>query len=880
MPRASLFYRVAAWLTRGRRDDELREEVEAHIAQRRQSLIDDGWDPREARHEAQRMFGNTAQLREEARDMWGFRTFDDLVHDVRYGARYLGRSPVFTLVAVVSVAVAIGAGAAIFAITNAVAFRPIGVVDGETLYRVFTSQHTGGLYGSSSYPDYLSFAEARDIFSATCAVDNVAATIATRGDAALHTGELVSPDCFEALRLRPAYGRFFNTASLAETPSPIVIGHGIWTRRFAADPAAIGQSVVVNGMQATIVAIAPRGFAGTSLDGSAEFWAPIGFAGMMMPPGTLEDRGHRRFNIYARLREGIDRARAEAALAVIASQLRRVDERTWQTADGGTRRATVMQELEARFAQAPDVLWLTFGSGMAAVALIIGIACVNLATMLLARGAARARELSIRLALGASRGRVVRQLATESLMVSVAGSVIGVGLVAVALLADYRPQGAPAFDVALDWRVLLFSVATAVFASLLFGLAPAAHALKLAIAEGMKAPSSVRRVRRLRVGPREALIVLQVTASVALLIVSTVFVRASMSAGTLNPGFNGQSVVTLRVGFEALDSDVVPGLTARLLEAAQRVPGVEHASLAQIVPLAGERMGFFATIDDGKKRDYFGNIVSPGYFAALRIPLVAGRDFDTRDSAHAGRVAIVSETFARQAWQTPANTVGRVMMMENQPVTIVGVAGDIRYFLPTEPYQALLYLPIAQVTPYRTTVHARVSGDGATIAALERALRSVDARVAVEPPTSLSGRIDATNAPERVMRWVGAGAGGVQLILALMALWGLVAYAVERRSAEWGLRVALGATPASLVRLSVRPAAVLIVTGVVVGTAVGAVATEILRSSGMSQVAIDARAVVPLAVVFTIVALTAAWWPARKAGLTDPASLLRRDSGP
>jgi predicted permease len=877
---AHLGNRFLRWIFRGRRhDDIVAEEMRHHLELRRQALIDDGWDPRAARDEAQRMFGNTARLREEARDMWGFRTFDDLAHDVRYGARYLGRSPVFTLVAVVSVAVAIGAGAAIFAITNAVAFRPIGVGDGETLYRVFTSGRDGGLYGGSSYPDYLSFAEARDIFSATCAVDNVAATITTRGDAALHTGELVSPDCFEALRIRPAYGRFFNTASLAETPSPIVIGHGIWTRRFSADPAAIGQSVVVNGTQATIVAVAPRGFAGTSLDGSAEFWAPIGFAGVMMPPGTLEDRGHRRFNIYARLREGIDRPRAEAALAVIASQLRRVDERTWQTADGGTRRVTVMQELEARFAQAPDVLWLTFGSGMAAVALIIGIACVNLATMLLARGAARARELSIRLALGASRGRVVRQLATESLMVSVAGSVIGVGLVAVALriAADYRPQGAPAFDVALDWRVLLFSVATAVFASLLFGLAPAAHALKLAIAEGMKAPSSVRRVRRLRVGPREALIVLQVTASVALLIVSTLFVRASMSAGTLNPGFNGQSVVTLRIGFEALDSDVVPGLTARLLEAAQRVRGVEHASLAQIVPLAGERMGFFATIDDGKKRDYFGNIVSPGYFAALRIPLVAGRDFEVRDGANAARVAIVSETFARQAWQTPANTVGRVMMMENQPVTIVGVAGDIRYFLPTEPYQALLYLPIAQVTPYRTTVHARVNGDGATIAALERALRSVDARVAIEPPTSLSGRIDATNAPERVMRWVGAGAGGVQLILALMALWGLVAYAVERRSAEWGLRVALGATPASLVRLSVRPAAVLIVTGVVVGTAVGAVATEIMRSSGMSQVAIDARAVVPLAVVFTIVALTAAWWPARKAGLADPASLLRRE---
>ena len=872
-------FRFFRWVVGGKRHDEtVAEEMRHHIEMRRQALIGEGWDPRDASHEAQRMFGNTAQLREETRDMWGFRMVDDVAHDLRYGARYLARSPIFTSVAVVSVAVAIGAGAAIFAITNAVAFRSIGVGDGESLCRVITSGRTGDLYGGSSYLDYRSFAEADDIFSATCAVDNVAATIAMGGDAALHRGEIVSPDCFDALRLRPAYGRFFNTTSLAQVGSPVVVSHGLWTRRLAADPAVIGQTVVVNGKHATIVAVAPRGFAGTSLDGSAEFWAPIGFADVVMPPGTIEG-GHRRFSVYARLRDGIDRPRAEAALQVIASRLRREDERAWQTANGSTRRVTVMQELDARFAQAPDMFLLTLGPGLAAVALIVGIACVNLATVLLARGAARARELSIRLALGASRGRVARQLATESLMVSVAGSILGVGVVAAALrlTADYRPSGMPAFDIVLDWRVLLFSVGTALAASLVFGLAPAAHALKLAIAEGMKAPSAVRRIRRLRVGPREALIVLQVTASLAMLLVSTLFVRASMNAGTLNPGFNGQSVVTLRVGFESLESAAVPGITARLLDTAQRVPGIERVSLAQIVPLAGERMGFFATIDDGKQRDYFGNVVSPGYFATLRIPLVAGRDFELRDGANAARVAIVSETFSRMAWHTPANAVGRVITMDNQSVTIVGVVADIRYFSATEPYQALLYLPVAQHTPYRTTVHARGTRDGATIAALERALRSVDARLAVEAPTSFSARIDATNAPERVMRWVVAGAGGLQLVLALMALWGLVAYAVERRSAEWGLRVALGATPASVVRLSVRPAAMLILTGVIAGFAAGAVATEILRSSGMSHVAIDPRAAVPLAVVFATVALTAAWWPARRAGMADPAASLRRE---
>ena len=871
--------RLRALLGRARSDEIVAEEMRHHIEMRKQALIAEGWDPRDAAFEAKRRFGNNARLREEARDMWGFRTFDDLAHDVRYGARYLRRSPVFTLVAILSLAGAIGVGVTIFAVTNAMLFRSIGVGEGDSLYRVFTGGRAGGIYGGSSYADYVAFAQAEGIFASTCATDNISATIAVDGEARLHPGEIVSPDCFAALRLRPSVGQFFSRSYPGGGVVPIVVSHGLWMRRFAADPGAVGRPVTLNGRAVTIVAVAPRGFAGTSLDGGAEFWAPIDVADVTMPPGVVNDRAHRRFAIYARLRDGLDASGAQSALAVVASQLRREDERAWSTAKGDTRRVTVMRELDARFAQEPGAFVGLFGGAMASVALVLGIACVNLATMLLARGASRARELSIRLAVGASRGRVVRQLATEALLVSAVGSALGVGLVAVALRVaqDYRPEEIPAFDVALDWRVLLFAVGTAVFASLLFGLMPAAHALKLAIAEGMKGPSSARRVRRMRVGAREGLIVLQVTASLAMLLVSTLFVRASMGAGTLNPGFNGQSVVILRVGFDAIESAAVPGLTERILEVAGRVPGIERVALAAMVPLAGERTGFDATLEDGVSRDYFGNAVSPGYFGLLRIPLVAGREFDVRDRAGTPRVAIVSETFARMAWQAPNAAVGRVMAKDNQPVTIVGVVADTRYFSSTEPYQALLYLPVTQVDTYRTTVHARVSGDGAAIAALERAVRSVDARLAVEQPTAFNARIDMVNAPERMIRWIAAGTGAVQLALALMALWGLVAYAVERRSAEWGLRVALGATPSSLVHLSVRPAAFLIGVGVVAGAAAGVVATQVLRSSGMNHVAIDLRAAVPLAMVFGTVALVAAWWPARKAGRVDPASLLRRE---
>ena len=526
--------------------------------------------------------------------MWGFRTFDDLAHDMRYGARYLGRSPMFTLVAVVSVAVAIGAGAAIFAITNAVAFRPIGVGDGETLYRVFTGGRTGGLYGSSSYLDYQAFADAGDIFSATCATDNVSATLAVAGDAVLHPGEIVSPDCFDALRLKPAFGRFFNTASLAQTSSPIVVSHGLWTRRLAADPAVIGQTVVVNGKHATIVAVAPRGFTGTSLDGSAEFWAPIGFADVVMPPGTIENR-HRRFSD---LRASARRHRSSACRSGAPGDRLTAPPRGRARLENRRRRhpprdryAGARRPFRAGTRHVPPDARPRSGGCRAHRRHRVREPCDDAAG---AGCRAGARTLD-----PARTGRLTRACPPSAGDRKPHG-VVGrqpprrrCGRRRAAVTADYRPQGMPAFDVALDWRVLLFSVATAVGASLLFGLAPAAHALKLAIAEGMKAPSAVRRIRRLRVGPREALIVLQVTASLALLLVSTLFVQASMSAGTLNPGFNGQGVVILRVGFESLDRR--RGAWRHSATAGLRPARAGHRAAyrsRQMVPLAGERMGF------------------------------------------------------------------------------------------------------------------------------------------------------------------------------------------------------------------------------------------------------------------------------------------------
>jgi predicted permease len=874
--------RLVALFSRARLDRELREEMEGHIELRRTALVAEGMDPRAADAAARRLFGNATVLRERTREMWGFPAAESVVMDVRYGLRSLRRSPVFTAVAVLSIAGGLAAGTGIFAVMNAIVYRSIGVGDGQSLYRIFTSDHSGGsLYSSSSYPDFEAFREATDVIASACATERVRANLVVNGAAAMHHGEVVSPGCFDALKLSPPLGRYFSEHQAAESAVPLVISHSLFARRFDGDSSVVGRTVLLNGMSVTVIGVAPKGFAGTSLDGGAEFWAPIQVAPVVFPPGALRDRRQRMFTIFARLRGGVGREQAEAALAVVASRLQRLDAPAWTTAAGGTRKVTVLRETEARFAGAPAGATAgIFASVIVAIGLIVAIACLNLATMLLARGASRAREISIRLAIGAARGRVLRQLATESLIIAVLGAALAIALVSlgIRLFEAYRPAEVPAFDVAIDWRVLTFATVLAMAAALVFGLAPATHTLRLALTEGLKGRLFAARVRRIRVSAREALIVLQVAVSIALLLVSTLFVRAMAGGATVSPGFNGAGVSVIQAHLDAVADSEVAAVTERLLEAAASVPGVSQASLAGIVPLSGSNIGFAMGVNGDSARSFLGNVVSSGYFATLEIPIRAGRDFDRRDRAGGAPSVIVSETFARSVWGTP-NVIGRSLIHDGRRVdvvNVVGVVADTRYRSLSEPFQPLVYLPIGQTSATRFFIHARVR-DGQTLATLDAAIRAVDRRVAIEGATPLRAQIDRAMAGERAAQWAGGIVGIVQLGLAVMALWGLVAYAVERRTAEMGVRLALGATPSSLVRLAMRPAGVAIVAGVAIGCVLGATVAKIVQAASVALAPLDLVAVIPVAAIFTVVAMTSAWWPARRAGLADPAASLRRE---
>jgi predicted permease len=867
--------RAFALVTRRGLDAELREEIDGHIELRRQALVEAGMDPREAAFEARRMFGNVTTIHEHSRDLWSFSMMQSILQDVRYGARLLRRSPLFTLVAVTSIAFGLGGGLIIFTIANAGIFRPLAGASAD-LHRIYTANRGGSIYGGTSYLDHADFASATSIFTSTCAIARVRANVTLRGEGARHEGAIVTPRCFEVLGLSAHAGRL-----IGQNPSgapEAVISYALWNRQLGADPAAIGSGILLNGISATIVGVAPRGFHGTSLDGSADFWVGVDGFGPLLPRGAWQSRGYRSFTMYGRLRDGVTSEQAEAALAGVAAGLHRADPQTWSDRSGAARRVTVRRELDSRFADTPGGVTLILLSAAGAIAAIVSIACVNLATMLLARGAARTRELTIRLALGASRARILRQLATESFLIAAAGAAAALAAMAagIRLFEARRPEGIPALDLAIDWRVAMFAVVAAGLATLLFGLAPAAHVVRLAIIEGMKGRIIAARTRWIRLGAREALIVVQVSASVALLLVSTLFARALSAGSAASPGFATAGVAIVSVDLENIEERSQAAAGARVLRAAGSVRDVESPTLARVVPLVGSSMGFDGSMDGVPLQALEGNVIAPGYFATMSIPLRSGRDFSPQDREAAPPVAIASETLARTLWNT-TDALGRRLTIDGRTVEIVGVAADTRYRAVNEPFRPVVYLPFDQFPLGRFYIHARIRGGGETLAALDRAARSVDPRIVIDRAQPLAAWLDEMRAPERATHWIGSATGAAQFGLVLMALWALVSYSVERRTAEMGVRLALGATPKSLVQLVLRPALLLIVAGAVLGSAIGLTVGTVLQSEFVGLAALEPAAGLPVIVALAAIAALAAFVPARRVSHVDPIQALRAE---
>ena len=813
-----------------------------------------------------------------------------MIQDIRYGARLLWRSPWFTLIAVGSLAIGLGSGLAIFTLMNAVLFRPLPGHGTGDIQIIQTSNSDGRPGGATSYADFQSFLNASpSLFAGSCAAAKVNVNMVAGAVTRAMPGAVFSGGCFDLLKLRPHenLGRLLNRSDdLPTSQDPaVVISYRLWQRVFAGDRGIVGREIQLNGAHAVIVGVAERGLGGLSLDAGAEFWVPTPLAPVLLSPDTLTNRGSRRFATLVRLAEGVTRSQVADRLSAMAEGLRAEDPVMWTTETGITRPVTIGPEVSSRFGfsgGAAEIAAATLG----AIAAIVAMACVNLATMIMARGAARTRELNVRLALGASRVRLLRQLATESLLISAGGVVLGLLGVwaALGLFEAYRPADIPAFNLALDWRVAIFAVLMTVAAPVLFGVAPGAHALRLAIAEGMKGRTLATRRWFLRVGPRDVLLVVQVCASFALLLLSVLFMRSLMpvESGQPQPATGRIAVVTLDINTAASSDAEVQSVTRRLLEAAGRVPDVDGTTAASLIPMTGSNMtvsGRPLDQAEGSSMTFDANVVAPGYFELTGIARRAGRSFDVTDHDRAPRVAVISESLARRLWNT-TEAVGRSLRLDfdrDRPREVVGVVADSPYRSMNGTPQPVLYLPLAQSTLERFILHARMRNEGEALLALERALRAVDPRVFVGTPMPLDTYLDQARIEARVTQWIGGAAGTLQLGLALMALWGLVAYSVERRTAEFAIRRALGATDASIVQLVMRPSVRLAAGGAAFGTIAGTAIAKTLQSELTGLAPIDLRVVAPAALLLGAVVVAAAWLPARRAAWIEPASALKRD---
>jgi len=881
------FRRALAFIRRNRLDTELAEEIRQHLELRRQQLIEDGVDPREAGYEARRRFGNVTAVREETFSMWRSPSLDTVTHDVRYGLRMIAKSRGVSAVAIVSLAVGISVATLLFSFANSFLFRPLHAARPGELLEVFTSNSDGGLYGGSSYLDYEAYRDTAEVFSGLLASTRAQATLSDAERSDVLPGLLVSGNYFDVLGLRPSLGRFF-LAQEARTPGAdpvVVLSHDAWWRRFGSDPQIVGRVVRLNGAAFTVIGVAPPRFTGTSIEYAADFFAPVTMERAISPGREmLQNRSARGFRMFGRLKRGVSIQAAEASLRVVGAQLLLQYPDAWLDESGRGRLVSVLPERQARFVgAAPGATAWIFSSVIAGVVVLLGIACLNVATVLLARATTRRKEIAVRLALGASRGRVVRQLLTECALLAAAGGTIGL-LVAqwlAALFARFRPDEAPPFDLSLDYRVFIFSVAASLLTVVLFGLAPALQTTRPDVNAELKDVARPLHTRRLRLRLRDGLVIVQVALSLALLIGAALMFRSFHVGRTGDPGFRRDGVLSVDIDLSTMANGI--GAHARFyreaVDSMSQLPGVERVALAALVPLDGSNITEAIEISEGGVRRSVVldiNVVGAGYFALMDVPLLRGREFGAGDRQGTPTVAIVNDAMARQFWNGDA--IGQVLKEKEGPVQIVGIVGDVRHRSFGEPPRPMVYFCSGQRSYRRMTLHVRTSEPPAAVArAMQRALHEIDPAAGLSRPYPMSEYIDRVTMPQRLGGLAAAVIGVVELILAVMALYGVIAYATSQRTREIGLRMALGAPAGAVTRLIMRDGLRLTLAGLVLGLVIALAAGPLIASLLIGVGAADPVSFAAAAVLMLSVAAVASYVPARRAMRVDPSVALKTE---
>ena len=874
-----------------KRDDSLDDEIRDYVERETKENIEAGMAPDAARHAALRKLGRPVlNVKEDTRAVWGWIWVERLWQDLTHGFRMLRKNPGFTAVAVVSLAIGIGANCAMFSLADALLLRPMPVLRPSEVVTVGTLESLQGFSALvASYRDYVDLRDQSKSFEGLAASAEGTFGFTTQVDALpqMKMGTFVSANFFPVMGVEPELGRAFRPEEnlVPGRDAVIILDHDTWDKEFAGDRGVLGRKVRINGIEFTVVGVTAEKFSGVNRYLRPAFYVPIMmWARLTNNPQDkpLEARDYRHLTVKGRLKPGVTIRQAQAELATIAKNLERAYPDT-----NRNRGAAVRTELEARIQQSPpDAMLVGMLSALALAVLIV--ACANVAGLLTSRGPVRAREIALRLAIGAGRPRLIRQLLTESLLVAVAGGLAGllVGYGGVVFFRQIKvPSDLPIkITIDLDQRALMFSLILAVVSTILFGLAPAIQTTRSNLVGALKAVITDTSGRR-RLWGRNLLVAGQVAISLVLLTVATFMFRGIHHQLGQDPGFRTDHLLMM-----SFDPRLVRYSEAQsqqffqqLVERARSVAGVKSAALSYSVSFNNEMDG--ATIipegfqfQQGKESvDVFSNTVGENYFDTAGIHIVRGRGFRATDTAKSPRVAVVNEELAKHFWpgKDPIGKRLRVDGRNGDWVEIVGVAQTIKYLWIAEPPMDFLYLPFTQHAKPHMTLLAESSGDPLSLVTpLREVVHSLDANQPIYDVRSYGDfyKTRAISTPRLIIETV-AAMGVMGMVLAMIGLYGLVAYSASRRTREIGIRMAIGAPRTAVLRMVLHQGLVLALSGLGVGLVASFGAERVLHAM-YSGSRTDYATYLLVAPTLLAITLLAAYIPARRASRVDPMKAL------
>ena len=806
--------------------------------------------------------------------------------DLRHALRVMAKAPGFAAIAILTLALGIGGNATVFSWIRSILLNPIPAVARSEQMVAVESIMPSGEYHTSSYPDYKDFRAQNHVFSDVIGFELSGVNMSLRNTEPAERvwGIIATENYFDALGVHAAMGNTFHEqANQALNSNPvIVLSYGLWARRFGADPNVVGKIVHLNNHPFTVIGVAPRAFLGTIVGIDAQYFVPMMMQPVVLPGESIEERNPTFVHIMGRLKPGVSIAQAQLDLAGLAANFAREYPMTSQNVG-----VFVAPVWKAHYG-VQDFLRSVLGFLMVIASLVLLIACVNVANLLLARATVREREIAIRAAMGASRGRLIRQMLAESVLLAVAGGIGGIFLAlwGANLLSFFTPatKHLPiGLTLGVDKTVLAFTLALSIATGILFGLVPAWRGSRTNLNDSLKSGASAAGTRAGTHRLRDALVIAEVVFATVLLVCAGLLLRSMRNAEAAGPGFNTNHVALaafdLRTsGYSSAEATLFYG---RLLEKIRALPGVESASLERFVPLWFTGRSYSPvevqayTPVQGEDMNIDLNMVGADYLRTLQIPLISGRDFSEQDRADSPKVVIVNETMAKRFWPGQDATGHRLRVWGDWR-TVVGVAHDTKYHRINEPPQSFLYVPSLQTHGTDANIIVRSALPTAAVAnAVRAAAMSLDSKVQPLEADDLAGLLHTSMFANRTAASLASVLGTLGLLLAALGIYGVLSYSVSQRFREIGIRVALGAQKGHVLRLVVGKGLQLAIFGAVAGAGAALVVTRAMSNLLFGVSASDPLTFVAVAVGVTLVAGLAAYLPARRAMRVDPMVALR-----